>query len=60
MTYGNATALLTRAYGHAAEAQILEYLCIQPEEIDELYPMEATDHFFSGNVEMCAMMSMTI
>jgi hypothetical protein len=29
--------LLTRAYGHASERQTLEYLCIQPEEIEELY-----------------------
>jgi len=30
-------ALLMRAYGHASEWQTLEYLCIQPEEIRELY-----------------------
>lgn len=40
VTYGVATALLTRAYGHASEAQTLDYLCIQPEEIDELYAQE--------------------
>lgn len=36
-TFGTPTALLTRAYGHASEWQTLEYLCIQPEEIEELY-----------------------
>lgn len=36
-TFGNSTALLTRAFGHASEWQTLEYLCIQPEEIEELY-----------------------
>ena len=36
-TFGKKTALLTRAYGHASEAQTLEYLCIQPEEIGDLY-----------------------
>ena len=40
VTYGRPTALLTRAYGHASEAQTLEYLCIQPEEIEELYAQE--------------------
>ena len=40
VTGGQATALLMRAFGHASEAQTLEYLCIQPEEIDELYAME--------------------
>lgn len=29
--------LLMRAYGHSSEAQTLEYLCIQPKEINELY-----------------------
>lgn len=28
---------LVRAYGHSSEAQTLEYLCIQPEEIRDLY-----------------------
>lgn len=32
-----ALALLMRAYGHTSEAQTLEYLCIQPEEIRNLY-----------------------
>ena len=40
VTYGHATALLTRAYGHASETQTLEYLCIQPEEINDLYTHE--------------------
>ena len=31
------TALLMRAFGHASEAQTLAYLCIQPEEIRNLY-----------------------
>ncbi|MEO1192924.1 MAG: tyrosine-type recombinase/integrase [Pseudomonadota bacterium] len=39
-TFGKALSLLTRAYGHTSEAQTLEYLCIQPEEIDELYSGE--------------------
>ncbi len=29
--------LLVRAYGHSCEAQTLEYLCIQPSEIQDLY-----------------------
>lgn len=36
-TFGQPTALLTRAFGHASEWQTLQYLCIQPEEIEELY-----------------------
>jgi len=36
-TFGQPTALLTRAFGHSSEWQTLEYLCIQPEEIEELY-----------------------
>lgn len=40
VTYGRPTALLTRAFGHSSEAQTLEYLCIQPEEIEELYALE--------------------
>ena len=36
-TFGKKTALLTRAYGHSSEWQTLEYLCIQPEEIEDLY-----------------------
>lgn len=39
-TYDQPLSLLTRAYGHASEAQTLEYLCIQPEEIEELYAGE--------------------
>lgn len=39
-TYDKPLSLLTRAYGHASEAQTLEYLCIQPEEFDELYAGE--------------------
>lgn len=39
-TYDRPTALLTMAYGHASEAQTLQYLCIQPEEIDELFASE--------------------
>ena len=36
-TFGRPTALLTRAFGHSSEWQTLQYLCIQPEEIEELY-----------------------
>jgi len=36
-TYGRPLSLLTRAFGHASESQTLEYLCIQPEEMQELY-----------------------
>jgi len=36
-TYDQPLSLLTRAFGHARESQTLEYLCIQPEEIEELY-----------------------
>ena len=36
-TFGKPLSLLTHAYGHAREWQTLEYLCIQPEEIEELY-----------------------
>ena len=36
-TFDKPTALLTRAFGHASEWQTLEYLCIQPEELEELY-----------------------
>lgn len=32
--------LLMTAFGHKSQAQTLEYLCIQDEEIDELYGME--------------------
>jgi len=32
--------LLTAAYGHATQAQTLAYLCIQEEEIAELFAME--------------------
>jgi len=39
-TYDRPTALLTMAYGHASEAQTLQYLCIQPEEIDQLFASE--------------------
>ncbi|NKB58646.1 MAG: tyrosine-type recombinase/integrase [Alphaproteobacteria bacterium] len=39
-TYDRRTALLTWAYGHASESQTLDYLCIQPDEIDELYALE--------------------
>ena len=39
-TYDRPTTLLTITYGHASEAQTLEYLCIQPEEIDELFASE--------------------
>lgn len=31
--------LLMDAYGHATQAQTLEYLCIQSEEIQELYDL---------------------
>lgn len=36
-TFNAQTAVLTRAYGHKSEWQTLQYLCIQPEEIAELY-----------------------
>lgn len=39
-TFDKHTALLSWAYGHASEAQTLEYLCIQPDEINELYASE--------------------
>lgn len=39
-TFGRPTALLTQAYGHASEAQTLAYLCIDPEEVEELYSEE--------------------
>lgn len=39
-TFGRPTALLTQAYGHASEAQTLAYLCIDPEEVEELYSDE--------------------
>ena len=35
--FGVALSLLTRAYGHASERQTLEYLCIQPGEIQDLF-----------------------
>lgn len=34
---GTSVALLMRAFGHASEAQTLEYLCIQPDELRHLY-----------------------
>ena len=34
---GGIVPLLMRAFGHSSEAQTLEYLCIQPEEISDLY-----------------------
>ncbi len=40
VTFGQPVALLMRAFGHSSEAQTLEYLCIQPEEIDDLYLAE--------------------
>ena len=36
-TYGQSLSLLTRAFGHTSEWQTLEYLCVQPVEIEELY-----------------------
>ena len=36
-THKKDTAVISVAYGHASERQTLEYLCIQPEEIDDLY-----------------------
>jgi|TARA_R110002124_G_scaffold78287_1_gene209126 integrase len=30
-------SLLTKAFGHSSEAQTLEYLCIQPDELQRLY-----------------------
>jgi len=37
---GAALSLLVDAYGHSSEKQTLDYLCIQPEEISDLYEME--------------------
>ena len=34
---GTHLSLLTKAYGHATEAQTLQYLCIQEDEIKDLY-----------------------
>lgn len=39
-TFDKHTALLTWAYGHSSEAQTLEYLCIQPDEITALFASE--------------------
>lgn len=39
-SFGAQLSLLTWAYGHSSEAQTLEYLCIQPDEIDDLYASE--------------------
>ena len=39
-TFNKPLSLLTKAYGHASEAQTLSYLCIQPEEMEELYAGE--------------------
>lgn len=39
-TFEKHTALLTWAYGHTSESQTLEYLCIQPDEITELFASE--------------------
>lgn len=36
-TFHKPVVLLTQAYGHSSEAQTLEYLCIQQEEIEALY-----------------------
>ncbi len=36
-TFDKPLALLTRAFGHTSEWQTLEYLCIQPTELEELY-----------------------
>ena len=37
---GRAVPLLMEAYGHATQKQTLAYLCIQAEEVSELYDME--------------------
>lgn len=37
VVHGEPTTLLTRAYGHAGEAETLRYLGIQPSEIKQLY-----------------------
>ena len=37
MTFKRPIALLCRALGHRSEKQTLEYIGVQPEEIDELY-----------------------
>ncbi|NKB59028.1 MAG: tyrosine-type recombinase/integrase [Alphaproteobacteria bacterium] len=39
-TFKKHTALLTWAYGHSSEVQTLDYLCIQPNEITELFASE--------------------
>jgi len=37
---GASLSLLVQAFGHSSERQTLDYLCIQAEEISELYEME--------------------
>lgn len=37
ITYQQALPVLTTAFGHSSERQTLEYLCIQPPEIENLY-----------------------
>jgi len=32
--------LLVEAFGHATQRQTLDYLCIQPQEIQAVYEME--------------------
>lgn len=36
-TFGMPLVLITRAFGHASEIETMDYLCIQPEEIEDLY-----------------------
>ncbi len=37
INYGVSVALLMKAFGHQSEAQTFDYLCIQSDEIQELY-----------------------
>jgi integrase len=37
---GKPVPLLMEAYGHATQKQTLDYLCIQAEEVAELYDLE--------------------
>ena len=36
-TFNQPTALLSVAFGHSSERQTMDYLCIQPTEIEHLY-----------------------
>ncbi len=36
-TFNEPLVLISRAFGHSSEQETLEYLCIQPQEIEDLY-----------------------